>query len=216
MEKKDVHETEEPIKQPVTAKTEAPTLTEKDKDWQFELYKQLHEQFAVNDNNKTSNVISFLAAIFSVFIGYGFTIYNDKSGEYLIAVTIASQLILLFLCTLCLYFGYSTRRDQFITHEIRKKYMVNLPYTNPFDRKSNFFNFLPDYYAIMYYGCIVFMIAISLCSKNMLSDTKTDKACWEIAACIIVLLLITWFYYDKYKGFKKNKEYNIVCDKSNK
>lgn len=211
-ENKGVQETKQPIRQSGAATQETATQGATDnktiEDRQFELYKQLHEQFAVNDNNKTSNVISFIAAIFSVFIGYGFTIYNDKSGEYLIAVTIASQLILLFLCTLCLYFGYSTRRDQFITHEIRRKYKVNLPYTNPFDRESKWYDFLPDYYAIMYYGCIVFMIAISLCSKIKLSGSSIGIECCEIMACIIVLILLTWFYYDKYKDFKK-KEYNI-------
>ena len=207
------------------------TTTDTDEDRKFELYKQLHEQYAVNDNNKTSSVISFLAAIFSIFVGYGFTFYYDNTGECLVAVTIASQLMLIFLCILCLYFGYSTRRDQFITYKIREKYHVQIPYTNPFERKTNWFNYLPDYYAIMYYGCIFFMLAISIMSycklsnmdeeiikllipnssNNLISNPSNNLLSVfsiEIGVLLIVMLVFTICYKCKYQKFKK-KKYNL-------
>lgn len=211
--------------QPIIIQTS--NAKEKKEDRKFELYMQLHEQYAVNDNNKTSSVISFLAAIFSIFVGYGFTYYYDKTGECLVAVTIASQLMLIFICVLCLFFGYSTRRDQFITYKIREKYNVNIPYTNPFERKTNWFNYLPDYYAIMYYGCMIFLLAISFMSywklsnmdeeiiKNLLSalsiETKNDLmlvSSIETGLLLVVLIAFTWWYKCKYQKFKK-KDYNL-------
>lgn len=192
------------------------TATDTDEERSFELYKQLHEQYAVNDNNKTSSVISFLAAIFSIFVGYGFTFYSsNETGECLVAVTLASQLILIFICVLCLFFGYSTRRDQFITYKIREKYGVQLPYTNPFERKTNWFNYLPDYYAIMYYGCIIFMLSISATSiwklskmENKIFDNLGIVASIDIGVLLIVLLLLMIWYRNKHNKFK-DKEYNL-------
>lgn len=176
-------------------------------DRQFQLNKQLHEQFAVNDNNKISSFISFLAAIFSVFVGYGFAYHHScfNPGHYcLVAATIASLLILGLVCILCLFFGYSTRRDQFITHDIREKYGVKLRYTNPLERKANILNFLPDYYSIMLYACIIFMILLTAATVMQLSQNETS-ICLVIAASVILLIVIgfMWFYYGKYKNFKE-------------
>ena len=47
----------------------------------FEMAKQLHEQYAVNDNAKASNVISFIAAIAFVFTGFGYVYMQPYLNE---------------------------------------------------------------------------------------------------------------------------------------
>ena len=186
---------------------------------QFQLYKQLHEQFAVNDNNKTNNVISFLAAIFSVFVGYGVVFYHYSNKEdSLVMATIASLLILMLVCVLCLFFGYSTRRDQFITHEIRKKYDVELHYTNPCDRKHNKWSFLPDYYSIMLYACIGFMFLLTIVTVLQLLKAE-ESFCVVIAAFGLLLLTVYFFmgfYFNKHEEFKNRFTKTSNSDDMNK
>lgn len=177
-------------------------------DKQFELYKQLHEQFANNDNNKTNNVISFIAAIFVVFGGYGVSIIGEDCFVILLS-TFASQSFLLLLSILCLYFGYSTRRDQLIIFTIRKKYDVILPYKNPFcsDEERKIYNFLPDYYNIIFYACLFFIIAITIISffKFIICHDSTYILLLFIFLAIELCLFYEFcdFYYKKYEEFKK-------------
>ncbi len=196
-------------KQATMRLSQAREISKETESRQFELFKQLHEQFAVNDNNKISNVITFLAAIFSVLIGYGYTFFHQDQMSLVVA-TIASHLILFFLCLICLFFGYSTRRDEFITYKIRKKYGIKLPYTDPFDRakKSHFWNFLPDYYALICYACIVFIFAISAISYLAL-DHSFFKVPFNLIGLALVELFVFVsliyramnFYHDKYTSF---------------
>lgn len=179
----------------------------------FELLKQLHGQFAENDNNKVTSVISFIAAIFAVFVGYGFCLYNycfygekDNLLTPLLFSITASDAVLTLLAVLCLYFGYSTRRDNCFIHIIRGKYDVKTPYKDPFDRA--FWNFLPDYYNIMFWSCVIFIIGISVLSLFVIDNFK-----WVVALVlgIAVILNIAFLiiYYDKFNEFKTNYKEKI-------
>lgn len=191
-----------------------------DFEMKYELYKQLHEQFAINDNNKTQIVISFLAAIFAVFTGYGVCLYGNNQ-EILIYVTIAAQALLLLLSILCLYFGYSTRRDNFVIYNIRCKFQLSeeLPYSDPYDEeRKKWWKILPDYYAIMYVSCLVFLIAITIVSilneewKNFIIMIFIFADCIPI---ILISALFIRFYYYKYLRFfdkAKNKNEQILLN----
>lgn len=175
-------------------------------DYQFELYKQLHEQYAENDNNKTQNVISFLAAIFVVFVGYGVSLLSNND-QMIILATIAAQSMLVLLGILCLYFGYSTRRDQFIIHKIRTYYNLKLPYTDPFDRPAKMWSFLPDYYAIMFYACLFFWFSITFvfCVKIKGMENYGIFCLIDVLFFILIIVRFWYFYYEKYKEFR-NRE----------
>ena len=175
----------------------------------FELLKQLHDQFAENDNNKVTSVISFIAAIFAVFIGYGYCLYNYCLYDYkkqllkplLFSIT-ASDAVLTLLAILCLYFGYSTRRDNCVIYNIRNMYNVKLPYKVPFER--NLLNFLPDYYTIMYSSCIVFILGISLSSLFVIENRKLVLG--FAFAALLFIVVFYFFYYHKFNKFKEKCE----------
>ena len=42
----------------------------------FELEKQLHEQYAVNNNSNAGILISLISALFVAFSGYGYVLYQ--------------------------------------------------------------------------------------------------------------------------------------------
>ena len=191
----------------------------------YELYKQLHEQFAINDNNKTQIVISFLAAIFAVFTGYGVCLYGNKQ-EILIYVTIAAQALLLLLSILCLYFGYSTRRDNFVIYNIRCKFHLSeeLPYSDPYsDERKKWWMILPDYYAIMYVSCLVFLIAITIVSIIINKEWKCfNLYTFLLADGISIFLICVYFilfYRSKYLRFfdeaKEKKEQILLNTECN-
>lgn len=103
---------------------------------QFELEKQLHEQYAINNNAKVSSFISFIVALFALFGFYGYmyantTIDFSKNGEFVVdtnqytldiffLMSFVVCGILFFLTLLSLQLGYSQRRDQIIIHRIRE------------------------------------------------------------------------------------------------
>ena len=179
----------------------------------FELLKQLHGQFAENDNNKVTSVISFIAAIFAVFVGYGFCLYNycfygekDNLLTPLLFSIIASVAVLTLLAVLCLYFGYSTRRDNCFIYKIRVMYNVKTPYKDPFDKK--FWNFLPDYYNIMFCSCVIIIIGISVLSIFVIDNFKLVVALVLGIALYFVYRFFN-FYYGKFNDFKKDYEEKI-------
>ena len=128
---------------------------------------QLHEQFAVNNNNHASTLVSIIAAVVAVIGAYGYvfvhsTVWCQKfwgklalgGQQYTLSTLLltgaAAIFILTILAAISLSLGASARRDQFIVHAIRCKAYgcVNkLPIGNggifpdmyhPFDKGDNF------------------------------------------------------------------------------
>lgn len=107
-----------------------------------ELERQLHEQYAIN-NNAILGVVIALACTLIVVIGYfGFVFVNScvefsdgfrslkcEDGVYcldaLLCSYIASMFILFVLSRFCIYQGIAQRKEQFITYAIRKKYKMD-------------------------------------------------------------------------------------------
>lgn len=130
-----------------------------------QLLSQLHEQYAINDNEKNQNFITFLIAIFALMGAYGYVYVHTYFGENLnktfenikmsticcsnsnelyfhpdiiIYLTILISLVMLFLSVLVIVLGYSTRRDHIIIHRIR-----NFAYDEELNKylfKNNLFN----------------------------------------------------------------------------
>lgn len=110
---------------------------------QDELLKQLHEQYAVNNNANLGTIVTLVVAVIAV-IGYFGYVYVHTGVEFskdfgcliaeevngvnvyyldaLLLIYLASVLILGILTCLCAYQGVAQRKEQFIIHAIRRKY----------------------------------------------------------------------------------------------
>ena len=130
---------------------------------QQELEKQLHEQYAINNNANLGSIIVLLTALIAVFGAYGY-IYLHSSIEFaanygelykegyfsldaLLLSATAVFCVLVIMYRLCLYQGTQQRKEQFITYAIRHKYYGNLKeitpkiFSNsyhPFDKEDKF------------------------------------------------------------------------------
>lgn len=154
----------------------------------FELAKQLHQQYAEADNNKSSNLISAVGALFAVFTGYGYAFvhYSEESDLLiLLGAAILAGAILFTLMKITAFHGYALRRDQIIIHRIRQVYEMPNEIYNPDGNTKGAYNpirkimngdekdILPSYYRILYYtfsGMIYMILAatairILLCGK---------------------------------------------------
>lgn len=145
-----------------------------------ELLSQLHEQYAINDNAKNQNFITFLISIFALLGAYGYvyiytytgTKIDDFNSEFvqsfcsieyfhpnvLITITVIIVLIFTFMAMLVAFLGYSTRRDQIVIYKIRtvalkgdKVFYNNLLYT-PFNK--SYWEFIPDYYNLFFWAFV--------------------------------------------------------------
>ena len=150
------------------------------------IYSQLHEQFAINDNAKNNNFITFLIAIFALFGVYGYVFVHTYLGaknnlfqdglvihindvEYFhpsvfAAITCATLLIFMFLSILVLFLGYSTRRDHIVIARIREKILnkgqsiFDKSLYNPYNK--GFSGFIPDYYNIFFWAFFVIKLIL--------------------------------------------------------
>lgn len=101
------------------------------------LEKQLHEQYAINNNSNLSSALTLLCTLLAVIGVYGYVlIYSDLKwatdigrleleGHYAIDVllytTIAAYYIVFVLYYICAFLGAGQRREQFIIDSIRRK-----------------------------------------------------------------------------------------------
>lgn len=105
---------------------------------QDELLKQLHEQYAVNNNANLGTIVTLVVAVIAVIGYFGYVYVHTgvdfskdfgclvkSCGEFyldaLLLIYLASVLILGILTCLCAYQGVAQRKEQFIIHNIRKE-----------------------------------------------------------------------------------------------
>ena len=115
-----------------TKGTPAETIVEytaNDDDRIFELEKQLHEQYAINNNSKAGILTSLIGSLLIVLTGYGFVLFQYyidecKGASIVTLVAIVAQIVMALLHCICVNLGAGQRKDQFITFAIRKKHYV--------------------------------------------------------------------------------------------
>ena len=178
----------------------------------IELLKQLHEQYATNDNDKSKKVIVFISNLSFVLIGYGYTIWNFDSNKIvqLKAITIASCLVLTLLFFLSIHFGYTTRRDQFIIDRIRKTYLRE-DYDKLFKGQYNpkdkgMIGFLVSYYFWICVFLNIFIIGIYITSILVFQQNDKDHCCFCCALLINVLVNLGYYSYNYLKYFNINSK----------
>lgn len=173
----------------------------------FEMAKQLHEQYAINDNAKAGNVIGFIAAIAFVFTGFGYIyiqpyLNTDKNYPQLfVSAYVLANMVLSLLAVLSVIFGYSTRRDHIVISKIREKEGVEW-FKN--GRKKEWYNYLPNYYSIIFLFVMLAQILIFVGALMNIGMEKESK-CYVCIFFIILVVINLFFYYKYYQEYKKVK-----------
>lgn len=119
-------------------------------DNQFELEKQLHEQYAINNNANLGSVVTIITTLIGVIGVYGYLFIHSTidfasdwgsfvdNGKYTLDVllfsAVASYFILIIIFYLSAYLGTNQRKEQFITYAIRRKHYEKSGENNDYDK----------------------------------------------------------------------------------
>ena len=192
-----------------------------------ELLSHLHEQYAINDNDKSKTFVSLLISIFVIFGVYGSTAVSvlspdhilfgmkigDKVADIFLMLTIIISLILFFLSILVVTLGYSTRRDHVVIERIRRKdiedYDKYFPHGVFSASNKNFFEFLPDYYNLFYWAFVVVDLLIMIFTYIIVDESNCNLKCVTMVICsatILFSIFIRSRYNEKYNRF--NEKFN--------
>lgn len=181
----------------------------------FKLEKQLHEQYAINNNAKVSSFVTFTIALFALFGFFGyifaysvpqfsedgvFVIQTEYSTLYTLEIFFIVSLIvngiLLFLSILSIYLGYSQRRDHLICYNIRKKHYAEESgsYKKIFGEsynptKKNKCNFIPDYFNIFYWLFFTAQIFVFVLSFVKLRTNLSENLSWSNWGFLVVIVM---------------------------
>lgn len=189
-----------------------------------DLMSQLHEQFAINDNDKSNKIINFIEATSFVLIGYGFALWNifkekvtsDPNSniiDLLLYITLAANIVLTLLAFLCLNFGYCIRRDQFIIQRIRKGAMGDSQYNRIFGnlyspRKKCFTSFIIGSYSIFFVFLNIIIICIYLVTLQVYCEQCASCNCYIVLIFMFINIVANIVYYiylfTKYLSLNKN------------
>jgi hypothetical protein len=157
---------------------------DQDSEFEFELYKSFHEQFAENQNHHQALLIKFVSAIAVVVVGYSIvfaakskdidiissdvvTVKNKETYSYTVLYlsNVLSHLVVWLLNAVNINIGYGFRRDQNVITNIRKKYLQN-DYKTIFgalafraDNKT-LVSFLPNFNMTFYIFCLVIHVIL--------------------------------------------------------
>lgn len=213
--------------------------TEKDKTMN-ELCSQLHKQYAEADNNKTKNLIYFIATIAFAFTGYGY-VYRYMRHDHFAVISVCILVIIMLTAVyyVSINYGFSQRRDQIVINRIRRSYFDDSEYLTvfgnlycPFEKKR--WDFIPDYYKFLAFFSILLKTFVTIVS--FLIIIKYSNTCCEcsnsncfitsnLLIFVIIIILIILFdiliynsYYKKYRRISLNnlifkcKDVVFLCD----
>lgn len=157
-----------------------------------DLEKQLHEQYAINNNANLASIITLLTTLLAVIGVYGYVfIYSTLDfatdwGSFienkqftldvLLFATMAVYFILTVIFYLSAYLGTNQRKEQFVTYAIRRKHYEesdNSDYENIFPREYNPFGKSKTKFIQGLYGEICRIIKVLFWIINALSIIKT-------------------------------------------
>lgn len=171
------------------------------------LQSQLHDQFATNDNDKAMRIVSFISNTTFVLTGYGLAAWNldEEHRTLFIAITLAACFVLSLLTWLCVNFGYSTRRDQFIIKRIRENAMKD-DYEKIIGSLYNPSGKTPMSYMVSYYFILFIFLNIAILGIYVTSMVIADADIF--GAMIMINLGVNLGYFlccfNKYSNIDKN------------
>ena len=214
------------------------------------IYLQLHEQYAINNNANLSTIMTLVIALIGVIGYYGYIFINTTNKfkgnlfdlyissqcqyhlEALILVYLASISILAILFCLCTYQGIAQRKEQFIIHEIRKKYKINedtiLPsHYQPYNKKC--LKVIQGLYGelVKIYICVFVVLTALTVFQIHSRDIPPDNSSIIVFSKIFtigIVLLCGWYFWKNKKSYKdeqieyeqkrkpsKTKSQNSLC-----
>jgi len=188
-------------------------------DNQFELEKQLHEQYAINNNANVGSFVSFVVALLALFgfFGYSFVYSSNefsvngkliKDGIMTLDVFFLFSIIvigmLFFLSLISLQLGYSNRSNQIIIDRIRDRYFEKnkkIIFGNGYSPiGKTWCNFVQDYFNMFYWlflagQVLVIFFAIFKSIQNICIPKAEWSWCWGIFVIFIFLIQLTAIFF---------------------
>lgn len=195
----------------------------------FELEKQLHEQYAINNNSNAGILVTLIGALLVSISGYGYVLYQYFMGEcknvaVLELVALAVIAVMTLLYCICVHFGAGQRMEQFITYAIREVYYDKMELSKnnsnechhkrkdifpnsytPFGK--NYMDFVQGIYNIWTKVAIFTIISISSC--NLAIRFSTEKYPVILMACLCSVVGCVLFRFYKFQKYKDRiKDYD--------
>ena len=176
----------------------------------FELEKQLHEGYVVNNNAKAGFLASLIAAIVGAIGVYGYVFAHTAprfvslgepyyikehlfSIDVLVMAMIACQFVLVFLYCISCSLGVSQRLEQFITFAIRCKAYAKNPeeYKKVFPKKYCPFGKEGKDIIIGVFGKICCVLQVIFIIITLTTIIRLFLCCWcTLTACRSILWII--------------------------
>lgn len=177
------------------------------KDSKDNIYLQLHEQYAINNNANLSTIMTLVVALIVVIGCFGNvfvktenvliiqnSLYDTKNECFsvvaLVLTYLASISILAILFCLCTYQGIAQRKEQFIIHAIRNEYKNEnndlLPEGyHPY--KKTKFEIIQGLYGELDKFFIIVSIVLTLCLIVKIYICGVNS---NLCVCVILLIII--------------------------
>lgn len=201
-----------------------------------ELLRQLHEQYAINNNANLSTIVTLVVAVIAVIGCYGYvyvhtTLYfscdfgllvNDDVFymDALLLIYLASVFVLCILSCLCAYQGVAQRKEQFIIYSIRKEYIDNVNNNifpkgySPYGKKG--LKIVQGLYGELikvFLGAFI-LLTLMLVKKLAVADYRCC-CCYNSPKCLtavffvitFVIVVVSWIYCNcQIKAYKRREK----------
>ncbi len=210
-----------------------------------EIERQLHEQYADNNNSYLGHIVTLVVGLFAViglfgnvFIKSSLLFEKTKDYEYsmgdLFIATAFAYIALGIMAYLCIYLGMHQRHEHFVVWAIRKKFYGEDYVDKPKIYYEDYIPFVENPFAIIkgLYGefvkiislvtlCILISLAIKVgCSihRTELLFSDVSEYYWVpfVAHILAYLICLFRFWRGKNKYCRLADEYKEVCPKEAK
>lgn len=206
-------------------------------DLKDELQKQLHEQYAINNNDRMASMITLFVSLIVVLGAYGYMYIHTQLNfaenlgklsigtgygwdmytiDVLLLVAIVCQFVLWMLQHLCIYQGSYQRYEQFIVGRIRYKAgLKDIFYDGYSFKNKNYWNFIQGIYGELLPALQIVFWGIVIATIIKLYDDGLNWTRYGI--CLYLFFLIESFLvclnleFYKIKRFKKYKKIEKSC-----
>lgn len=179
------------------------------------ILRQLHEQYAINNNNSLSAIVAIITALLASFAGYGYVFINSanlfhndlksinghQNMQYcldtLFYSAIAVIFILAFIACVCIYQGTYQRKEQFITYAIREKYkalyeLVFPDNYHPYNkgRLEMIQGLYGEFIKFIIAAFILILLSLLIKLGYNIFDSHTSKTISENAMWVLIIFII--------------------------
>ena len=173
-----------------------------------QLEKHLHEQYAINNNSKTSSLTAILAAVMIAFTAFGYVLYHRPHNiDLLLCASNAVIGVIVLLYVIAIYLGTDQRKEQFVSFAIRvKNYKKYSDYNSIYPKNYNpfnktFCNFVQGLYNLLSVAlvcCLIVVVITTIWAKGENVGCPLFHCCWAVS-----LLYMLYYRLKKYQEYLK-------------